>query len=399
MVASTLLFAIGRVLGVLELIVLAAGGLALVAGAAAFVAVRPPRLAVVRRVEPARPQAGGLGEVTVRIEGTSRARSSALWVADRVDGRALGERLLSPPRKGEVVVASYRLPALTRGLRRLGPLSARVVDPFGLVDRTTEVGEVTDVLVRPRVDDVRRCPTSGSDDLRSTSSRPPASRSLSGEDFMGLRVFQVGDDIRRVHWPSSARRNDLMVRQLETPGERQVTVLLDTTGTEGTFFEAAVSAAASVLSACSRAGLLVRLVTSDGTDSGFGHGAVHLESLLLRLALVSAGRDSVDGGGTAMVRRGAVVLMTAGAAVPRLPWRATAAAGADIDVTWVTFDPGTGVLASPLEPGGAAHPGIEPRVRMVSVSTPGGFVLAWSSAMARHRPAVAGGPRAGKGSP
>ena len=48
-----------------------------------------------------------------------------------------------------------------------------------------------------------------------------------GEDFFTLREYQQGDDLRRVHWPSSAKRDELMIRQLEMPWQSRALVVLD----------------------------------------------------------------------------------------------------------------------------------------------------------------------------
>ena len=86
--------------------------------------------------------------------------------------------------------------------------------------------------------------------------------------------YQVGDDLRRVHWPATAHHDELMIRQHELPWQERTTVLLDVRArpTSGESFELAVSAAASVLNACSGRGDQVRLITTAGTDSGFEGG-------------------------------------------------------------------------------------------------------------------------------
>ncbi len=82
----------------------------------------------------------------------------------------------------------------------------------------------------------------------------------------------MGDDLRRVHWPSTARRDELTVRQDERHQQGRTTVLLDVRRAVHTdvSFERAVSAAASLLVAATVRGDEVRLVATDGTDSGYG---------------------------------------------------------------------------------------------------------------------------------
>src|SRR5205085_5689741 len=120
---------------------------------------------------------------------------------------------------------------------------------------------------------------------------------LTGEDFYALRAYQQGDDLRRVHWPSTARRDEIMIRQNEVPWQGRATIVLDIRArlhTDGSL-EAAVSAAASVITACWQHGSVVRLVTTDGVDSGFGSGTGHLEVILARLAVLGPIGDAGPG--------------------------------------------------------------------------------------------------------
>ena len=98
----------------------------------------------------------------------------------------------------------------------------------------------------------------------------------------------MGDDLRRVHWPSSARHDELLVRQDELPWQGRTTVLLDVrkAAHSGDSLEVAVSAAASIVAATARRNDLVRLVTTDGTDSGFAPGSDHVEAIMEHLAVV-----------------------------------------------------------------------------------------------------------------
>jgi uncharacterized protein (DUF58 family) len=84
-----------------------------------------------------------------------------------------------------------------------------------------------------------------------------AERTREREDLYGLREYQPGDDLSRIHWRSSARRGTLVVREFERPLRAVTTVVLDLDRRQGSErLDAAVRAAASVL----------RLVTSRGAD-------------------------------------------------------------------------------------------------------------------------------------
>jgi uncharacterized protein (DUF58 family) len=112
----------------------------------------------------------------------------------------------------------------------------------------------------------------------------------SGDDFYALRQYVVGDDLRKVHWPSTARRDELMVRQDELPWQGRVTVLLDVRRNAHTpeSLELAVSAAASIVTASWKRHDLVRFITTDGTDFGFAAGTGHVEAIMEHLAVVQA---------------------------------------------------------------------------------------------------------------
>jgi uncharacterized protein (DUF58 family) len=110
-----------------------------------------------------------------------------------------------------------------------------------------------------------------------------------GDEFHSLRPYVMGDDLRRVHWPSTARRDELTVRQDERHQQGRTTVLLDVRRAVHTeeSFERAVSAAASLLVAAIRRGDEVRLVATDGTDSGYGAGPSSVSAMLEYLAAVA----------------------------------------------------------------------------------------------------------------
>ncbi len=290
----------GRAFGLPELFILGAGGLALLTGAFVYVVVRRLQVQVSRRLTPPRVHAGDPCRVDLSLRNRSRLRSPVLRLRDDVSGTSGVELMVAPMATGAGSTAVYRLPTERRGVVRVGPLRLTVMDPFGLARITTTGDHDMSLVVYPRVDDldaVRR--SSGSDIERLTVQQQRVAPL--GEEFHALREYQVGDDLRRIHWPSSARHDDLMVRQDELPWHGRVTVLLDTrpaeaavdlsSGDSGTrsptdTFEAMVSAAASVAAASIRRGDRVRLLCTGGVDSGFGGGRHHLARILADLAVV-----------------------------------------------------------------------------------------------------------------
>src|SRR5438105_1825088 len=208
-----------------------------------------------------------------------------------------------------------------------------LVELLGLASATTEVAPETELTVYPHVDTIVSLPQSRGHDPLAGADHPTAVAS-SGEDFYALRAYEVGDDLRRVHWPSTARLDELMIRQNEMPWQARVTVLLDVRrqAHRGESLELAVSAAASIVAACWQRGSLVRLVTTDGVDSGYAARHAHVEAIMETLASVELSRhDHLTGVLGSLTRPGnaggLVALFTADAQggemdkVARLQWR------------------------------------------------------------------------------
>src|SRR5207249_7697881 len=163
---------------------------------------------------------------------------------------------LSPLEPDVVNRAAYRLPTEHRGIIEIGPLEVIVGDPFALAASSTEAAPRAALTVYPKVDDIVAVPHTGGDDPHAGADHPSA-LGRSGEDFYALRPYVVGDDLRRVHWPSTARRDELTVRQDELPWQGRVTGLLDVRRTAHTpaSLELAGSAAGSSITAwCKRRG-------------------------------------------------------------------------------------------------------------------------------------------------
>ena len=270
------LIAAGRVLGVLELFVIGAATGALVVAALAIVYLSRLRLAVARQLTPPRVYAGTPSRVELSIRNDGSRTTPVLRLFDSVSGTRGADLLLSPLEPDVVNRAAYRLPTDRRGIIEIGPLEVIVGDPFGLAASSTEAAPRAELTVYPRIDDIVAVPHTSGDDPHAGADHPSA-LGRSGEDFYALRPYVVGDDLRRVHWPSTARRDELTVRQDELPWQGRVTVLLDVRRSAHTpaSLELAVSAAASIITACWKRRDLVRLTTTDNADFGFAAGTAH----------------------------------------------------------------------------------------------------------------------------
>jgi hypothetical protein len=156
-----------------------------------------------------------------------------------------------------------------RGRYTIGPVAVQLVDPFGLCRATRQFTTTDSLTVVPSIRTLPAIPLGGDwSGLGEARARAVAS---AGEDDIIPREYRTGDELRRVHWKSTARSGELMVRREEQPWRTRATVFLDTRAVahrgDGptSSFEWAVSAAASVACHLARRGYAVRVVDADGT--------------------------------------------------------------------------------------------------------------------------------------
>jgi uncharacterized protein (DUF58 family) len=279
----------GRLLGVFELFVLGAAALSLVGLSLLLVVLTRLRLEVSRELSPPKVHAGTPSRVELRVRNRGSRRTPVLRLLDPVTGTRGAELFLAPLEATGSARAAYRLPTDRRGILRVGPLRVVVDDPFGLSSSSVPAAPRTELTIFPRIDDIVALPHTTGHDPHAGAEHPTA-LGRTGEDFYGLRQYAVGDDMRRVHWPSTARNDELMVRQDELPWQGRVVVLVDVRRATNTppSLELAVSAAASVVTTSWRRRDLVRLVSTDGYDSGFAAGTAHVEAIMEHLATVQA---------------------------------------------------------------------------------------------------------------
>jgi uncharacterized protein (DUF58 family) len=283
----------GRLFGLLELYLAGATTGVLLASTALIVGFTRLRVEVRRSVHPPRVHAGAPSRVDLLIRNRSRRKTPVLRLEDSVTGTRGAQLLLGTLAPGEEARAAYRLPTERRGIVQIGPLEVVLGDPFGLAEVRLEGAGVSELTVLPPVDRISAPPHTAGDDPHAGADHPNA-LGRSGEDFYALRRYVVGDDLRRVHWRATARHDELMVRQDELPWQGRCTVLLDVRRTTITpeALDLAVSAAASVVMACWRRQDLIRLVTTDGTDSGFAAGHGPVDAIMEHLATIDTSEEA-----------------------------------------------------------------------------------------------------------
>lgn len=287
--SAAVLAAAAAAVGIQELFPVACAALVVLGGAVAWVRVRPWEVEVARRVHPSRVPAGGSARVDLAIRNRHGRRSPVLVLRDRFDRPDLmAEVYLAPLDPWEATWATYGLEALSRGVYQLGPLEVTLSDPLGLARRTRLVGAAHKVVVHPLVERIPSLGVAAGADRESSGGS--AVVGVRGEEFYAVREYRTGDDLRNVHWASTAHHDELMIRQEETVWEGRLTLFGDLRAEvhDPSSFEVVLTALASLADCGLDGGNRVRLVTTAGTDSGFGVGTAHRGKILDALAAASA---------------------------------------------------------------------------------------------------------------
>lgn len=278
-----------------------AGVLAVALPLASLVATRLSRFEVhLRRgLSPTHVEVGGTSTVHLGLAVTGRVPRGTLLLEDRLP-YVLGARPRMVVRgvrgawQGDV---SYPVRAEVRGRYETGPLVVRVRDVFGTVELVREFHHTGTLTVRPQTHALPRhglgegTGTTGDEQLRAAA--------VGSAEDASVRDYRIGDDLRRVHWRTTARTGELMVRREEERRETHAVVLLDnrTTAHEGlglaSSFESAVVLAASLCAHLARMGSVVHLHDAGGLVVTSPAGSTGATRVLDALA-VAALSDRTD---------------------------------------------------------------------------------------------------------
>lgn len=266
-------------------------------------------ISVSRLIEPSEVHEGDIIDVQAKFSNRSRRSAFNLTVIEPVG--SLGEAKFSVGSidPGTTATGDYRVVCRPRGIYQVGPTRVRVSDPMRMAERETPMPGTDELIVYPAVEDLVGLPLARAHNPSMFSSKPEFS-SRGGEDFYTLREYVPGDDLRFVHWPSSAKRDQLLIRQLETPLQARALVMLDIRRSayeNPDCFEQAVRGAASVIRHLSRSGFDAELWAG-------GAEKIHAREYrraMQQLAIVQmipaldlrgvAGRVRQSGGGGALV--------------------------------------------------------------------------------------------------
>lgn len=244
------------------------------------------RAKVLRRVS-SPIHAGGRGALTVELRNESK-RGDMISVSIEDDDR------IESPDKTEPVF-SVAVPAggattlhtsVTMHERGLHPLPRAVVAtrfPFGLFVKRRDVVSRERVLVYPRIHPVD---ARFMDEARAGQGESRGVRDRAGE-FFGLAEYREGQELRRIHWPATARRGKAVVREFESRGEAEKMLVLRPGLAGEPSFELEVEELASQVVALLREGRIATgLRYGDEVVVEPGTGPAHERRLLEFLALV-----------------------------------------------------------------------------------------------------------------
>ena len=313
LLAAGLALAVSAVLlGQRDLLRAAVFLIALPLAAVVIVARTRYRLACSRLLDPPRVEAGRPATVRLRLDNVSRLPSGVLLMEDALP-YVLGGRprfVLDRVEPKGVREVSYPVRADVRGRYRIGPLSVRLTDPFGLVELTRSFASTDDLVVTPVVAPLPPVRLGG--DWAGGGDAAARSVAVSGSDDAAPREYRHGDDLRKVHWRSTARVGELMVRREEQPFQSRATLLLDSRTVAhrgdgpGSSFEWSVSAVASIAVALARTGFALRLLADNGLELVPASVPTTEGALLDALAAVGPSRGESIDPATERLRRGGV---------------------------------------------------------------------------------------------
>lgn len=242
------------------------------------------RLGLIRRVSSPVIEVGQPSTVLLDLNNLGR-RTGVLQVEEQVPW-ALGQRprfLVGSLAQGKARHVQYTIRAEVRGRYEIGPLLVRMTDPFGMLASYRAFPRTTRVIVVPAVEPLPSVGPIGS--WTGAGDNRPRPFTVGSAADSTVREYRQGDDLRRVHWRSTARTGELMVRREEQPWQSHCTVFVDNranahrgSGPDSSL-ERAITVTASVAVHLSKLGYQVQLVTADGHElehlptEGFPAGA------------------------------------------------------------------------------------------------------------------------------
>ncbi len=196
--------------------------------------------------------------IVAELESTGNVLAASATLSERVG--SLGEQRHVLKRSGRRLRVRYVLEKVPRGRYAFEDVHAELADPFALQRAIVHLPAPGALLVYPRL--VHLGPLFTESGTRSRDGQRLLLRRHSGFELHSVREYEQGESLRRVHWPSTARRGQLMVKELEDSPRDEIAVLLDadSKAVVGESFDVQVRAAGSILDAYVRRGRRAVLV-------------------------------------------------------------------------------------------------------------------------------------------
>jgi uncharacterized protein (DUF58 family) len=232
--------------------------------------------------------------VVVELDASASVLPAAATLVEHV-GR-LGEQRHGLRRNGRRLSVRYVLERLPRGRYAFDDVRVEIADPFGLESVSVSLPAPGALLVYPRLARLEQLFSESG--THAHDGRRLLLRRHTGFELHGVREYEQGESLRRVHWRSTARRGQLMVKELEDAPRDEIAVLLDADATAvvGESFDVQVRAAGSILESFVRRGRrAVLVVNSERRDVQQVHSpaADWRRALELLAAAEPTGRASV----------------------------------------------------------------------------------------------------------
>lgn len=296
-------WAAGRIFGTTALEQIGFALLVLVVVAATIVNSTRHDLEVRRTIAPERASAGQIVRVSLDVVNRGRGAAPLMLLDDRapLELAAHTRFAINGIEPGGTRETGYSLRPPRRGRFELGPLAINFVDPFGLALTRWILAESTSFLVHPRIEHLGLPRDLGEQRSMAVSELRQLTGSR-GEEFYTLREYVEGDDLRKIHWPSTAKRGRPMIRQEETPWHTRATIVYDDRAEShdaiggASSFERCIEAGASLVALYNRSGYTYRLTGAHNPGLRASRGSDHFQRCLdlLALAGTASSKSSQD---------------------------------------------------------------------------------------------------------
>lgn len=284
---AAITLAIALLFGLLELFQLLAVIIAVLVIAVVFVLIRQPKVRVLRATQPTTLRSGEPAQLVLTVKNEKQGKTPVLFAKDVIAGTQSTRLTFGSIEQDQQIRVGYSVPATARGLLEVGPLQIDLQDPLGLVKRRLEGAPIQSFLVRPRLLSMPAIKASAGT-LRHHATTAKSNRTGSDE-FYALRPYVLGDDLRRVHWKSAARTQNLLVRQDRDAQLGGVTIVCDISVANYTpeGFERAIVAANSIAHAAYAGGDLTQIYLTDSLTPVKLDSAESLDLFEEQLALIT----------------------------------------------------------------------------------------------------------------